>query len=92
VRPGQPCPALLFFDQGVAGCAPMLSRVIQYDASQPSRLLEPMRGVVEFTGRTAEIARLVAWCEDDGAPRLRLITTDSILCKSATIFATTKAV
>ena len=40
----------------------------------PSRLLDPARGVVDFTGRDDELAALVAWCEDDAAPRLRLVT------------------
>ena len=45
-----------------------------HDVSRPSRLLDPVRGVVEFTGRADEIVRLVAWCEDDSASPVRLIT------------------
>jgi hypothetical protein len=45
-----------------------------YDVSRPSRLLDPARGVVEFTGRAGEIVRLIAWCEDDSANPMRLIT------------------
>lgn len=41
---------------------------------QPSRLLNPHRGVVGFTGRDSEKARLAAWCEDPTAPVLRLVT------------------
>lgn len=41
---------------------------------RPSRLLDPRRGVVEFTGRTGELASLIAWCEQDTAPRVRLLT------------------
>jgi hypothetical protein len=47
---------------------------LKYDVLKPSRLLDPTRGVVQFTGRTTELADLVAWCEDDHATRLRLIS------------------
>ncbi len=39
-----------------------------------ARLLDPRREVVSFAGREDELATLVAWCEDDRAPRLRLVT------------------
>ena len=41
---------------------------------RPSRLLDPIRRVVDFTGRENELARLLAWCEHDAAARLQLIT------------------
>jgi tetratricopeptide (TPR) repeat protein len=41
---------------------------------RPSRLLDPRRGVVEFVGRTDELASLIAWCEQDTASRMRLLT------------------
>ena len=39
-----------------------------------ARLLDPRREVVGFAGRDAELAALMAWCEDDRASRLRLAT------------------
>jgi hypothetical protein len=39
-----------------------------------ARLLDPQREVVDFVGREEELAALVAWCEDDHAGRLRLVT------------------
>jgi tetratricopeptide (TPR) repeat protein len=44
------------------------------DIYQPSRLLDPARGVVAFIGRDDNLRDLVAWCEDDTGPKLRLIT------------------
>jgi tetratricopeptide (TPR) repeat protein len=41
---------------------------------RPSRLLDPRRGVVGFTGREDELAVLTAWCEDGTGPTLRLVT------------------
>ena len=40
----------------------------------PSRLLDPRRMVVDFTGREDELAELTAWCEYRTGPTLRLIT------------------
>ena len=42
--------------------------------NSPVRLLDPSNRVVEFIGRTAELDDLLAWCNDDSAGRLRLIT------------------
>jgi tetratricopeptide (TPR) repeat protein len=39
-----------------------------------ARLLDPRREVVGFAGRNAELSALVAWCNDDHASRLRLVT------------------
>jgi tetratricopeptide (TPR) repeat protein len=39
-----------------------------------ARLLDPQREVVGFVGRERELAALTAWCEDDDAGRLRLVT------------------
>src|SRR5258708_6210671 len=39
-----------------------------------ARLLDPRRKVVGFVGREDELAALVAWCEDDPAARLMLVT------------------
>ena len=39
-----------------------------------ARLLDPRREVVGFVGRDDELLALVAWCEDDQASRLRLVT------------------
>jgi tetratricopeptide (TPR) repeat protein len=44
------------------------------DIYRPSRLLDPVRGVVDFIGREAELRSLVAWCKDDTGPKVRLIT------------------
>jgi tetratricopeptide (TPR) repeat protein len=44
------------------------------DVTQPSRLLDPRRGVVGFTGRHSEVSQLIAWCEEAGAPEVRLVT------------------
>lgn len=41
---------------------------------RPSRLLDPQRGVVEFVGRTDELTSLIAWCEQDTASMMRLLT------------------
>lgn len=41
---------------------------------QPSRLLDPRRQVVDFTGRDDELTDLTAWCETTTAPILWLIT------------------
>jgi hypothetical protein len=35
--------------------------------SGPADLLDPRRAVVDFVGREGELARLIAWCEDDSA-------------------------
>jgi tetratricopeptide (TPR) repeat protein len=43
------------------------------DVTQPSRLLDPRRGVVGFTGRHSEVSRLIAWCEEAGAPEVCLV-------------------
>ena len=50
------------------------STVLPRFSGGPARLLDPDRGIVEFAGRIAELGDLVAWCEDDAAGRLRLIT------------------
>jgi hypothetical protein len=42
--------------------------------SGPAGLLDPYRGVVDFVGRADELAGLVAWSEQNGAGRLRLVT------------------
>src|ERR1019366_4449886 len=39
-----------------------------------ARLLDPRREVVGFVGRERELAALAAWCQDDQAGRLRLLT------------------
>ena len=39
-----------------------------------ARLLDPRREVVGFVGRDRELAALAAWCKDDHAGRLRLVT------------------
>jgi hypothetical protein len=39
-----------------------------------ARLLDPRLEVVRFVGRDSELAKLTAWCEDDDAARLRLVT------------------
>jgi tetratricopeptide (TPR) repeat protein len=39
-----------------------------------ARLLDPRREVVGFVGRETELAELAAWCQDDHAGRLRLVT------------------
>lgn len=39
-----------------------------------ARLLDPRREVAGFLGREDELAALIAWCEDDNAGRLRLVT------------------
>ena len=44
------------------------------DVHQPSKLLDPHRQTVAFTGRDADLADLTAWCENDSSPRVRLIT------------------
>ena len=51
-----------------------LSAVLPRSPDRPARLLDPDRGVVEFTGRVGELAGLLAWCEDAAAGRLRLVT------------------
>ena len=43
------------------------------EVHQPSRLLSPERGLVNFTGREAEEAELLAWCEDDTASKVWLM-------------------
>jgi tetratricopeptide (TPR) repeat protein len=39
-----------------------------------TRLLDPRLEVVQFVGRDEELTNLLAWCEDDNADRLRLLT------------------
>jgi hypothetical protein len=39
-----------------------------------ARLLDPRRELVGFVGRKEELKALVAWCEDDHAARLRIVT------------------
>ncbi|MGO8959014.1 MAG: hypothetical protein ACLQFR_16845 [Streptosporangiaceae bacterium] len=39
-----------------------------------ARLRDPRRELVGFVGRENELAALVAWCEDDDAERMRLVT------------------
>ena len=39
-----------------------------------ARLLDPRRELVGFFGRESELADLVAWCKDEKAGRLRLVT------------------
>ena len=39
-----------------------------------ARLLDPRRELVGFVGRKEELAALVAWCQDEDAARLRLVT------------------
>jgi hypothetical protein len=43
-------------------------------SGSPARLLDPESGVVEFIGRVAELRILLAWCNEDSAVSLRLIT------------------
>jgi hypothetical protein len=42
--------------------------------NSPASLLEPGNRIVEFIGRVAELDNLRAWCNDNSAGRLRLIT------------------
>jgi hypothetical protein len=51
--------------QGTVEKAPPQSR---------ARLLDPRREVVGFVGRESELAELAAWCQDNRAGRLRLVT------------------
>jgi hypothetical protein len=44
------------------------------DGTGPSLLLRPERAVVEFTGRTSELAVLRAWCWSSEARSVRVIT------------------
>src|SRR6185503_1886084 len=46
----------------------------QPPAESRARLLDPRLEVVGFMGRQRELAALLAWCEDDQAGRLRLVT------------------
>ena len=39
-----------------------------------ARLLDPRRELVGFVGRKEELAALAAWCQDEDAARLRLVT------------------
>lgn len=39
-----------------------------------ARLLDPRLELVRFVGRDGELAELAAWCQNDGASRLRLVT------------------
>ena len=39
-----------------------------------ARLLDPRRELVGFVGRKEELAALVAWCQDEDAARLRIVT------------------
>lgn len=48
--------------------------VLPHAVERPSRLLDPARGVVEFTGREGELAELIAWSENGEAVRVRLLT------------------
>lgn len=41
---------------------------------RPSRLLDPTRGVVGFTGRERELTELIGWAENGEAVRVRLLT------------------
>src|SRR5215472_11919485 len=43
-------------------------------SASPSDVLNPHREVIPFAGRDDEVRNLVAWCKNDGASRLRLIT------------------
>jgi tetratricopeptide (TPR) repeat protein len=40
----------------------------------PAQMLDPVLGVVPFTGRTVELGLLEAWCEDGRSGVLRLVT------------------
>ncbi|WP_285620212.1 tetratricopeptide repeat protein [Actinoallomurus iriomotensis] len=40
----------------------------------PAGLLDPRRAVVDFVGREGELAELIAWCGDDSAGPVRLVT------------------
>jgi len=46
----------------------------QAPTQSTARLLDPRRELVGFLGRQDELAALVAWCKDDHAGRLRLVT------------------
>lgn len=47
---------------------------LMLDVSGPALLLHPSRGVVPFEGREREIEKLLTWCADPRAERLRLLT------------------
>jgi hypothetical protein len=52
-----------------------LRRAGELAGEGPAGLLDPRRGLVGFTGRDHELARLISWCQDDPAPRrVRLVT------------------
>ncbi|MGZ3382884.1 MAG: ATP-binding protein, partial [Isosphaeraceae bacterium] len=51
-----------------------LSAQLPRSLGSRAKLLDPHSGVVEFVGRVAELENLLAWCHDDSAGRLRLLT------------------
>ena len=51
-----------------------LRRASELPGTSPAGLLDPGRGLVDFTGRDRELAALLAWCED-GQPRGVLLVT-----------------
>jgi hypothetical protein len=51
-----------------------LRRAGELTGGGPAGLLDPRRGLVEFTGRERELAGLLAWCQDGRARGVRLVT------------------
>src|ERR1700761_1084605 len=56
----------------------------QPPAESRARLLDPRLEVVGFMGRQRELAALLAWCEDDQAGRLPLVTGSGWVGKTPT--------
>ena len=51
-----------------------LRRTGELPGGGPAGLLDPRRGLVDFTGRQRELAGLLEWCEDDRPHGVRLVT------------------
>ena len=67
-------PPLVDWLKGRSEAREALRRASELPGEGPARLLDPRRGLVDFTGREKELAELIAWCQD-GRPRgVRLVT------------------
>jgi tetratricopeptide (TPR) repeat protein len=61
-------------EEDAAAAREALGRAGELPEGGPAGLLDPRRGLVDFTGRERELADLISWCEDGRARSARLVT------------------
>ena len=67
-------PGLVDWARGRAEAREALTAAVELQGESPAGLLDPRRGLVRFTGREQELARLLKWCTSTERHGVRLVT------------------